>query len=313
MNFAKIKKAQEEAAQGATLIGHLAWWHLNGASISHDDLVAKAKVAGLDGKYLPKPLTNLAAFRRAWRRAARRCPTGLLLREVGETPERVVVGLVREDADVENASLAYDLVGTVSFDKATEVLVIHTQNDVTKEIERLYAVHHEHCSDDIRTMLCGLMRHAAVSLRDQGAVYFLPPTFDGVLKAMAEVVEGIGKNRVYTLPVADAGDAMATLADVARKTLDDEIRAVEAELDAFAANGTETRDGTLARRLTKFDELRARVALFSSCLAFKADALHGRIGCLQEDLRDRLSGRVLEKAVAAAPKHAVAVDDVVGF
>src|SRR5262245_9110780 len=114
MNYAKIKKAQEDAARGGALLGQLTWWHLNGATVSHHDLAAAAKAAGLDNRYLPKEITHIAAFRRAWRRAARRCPAGTLLREVGETAERLVIGIVREDADVESARLDYDLLGTVT-------------------------------------------------------------------------------------------------------------------------------------------------------------------------------------------------------
>ena len=313
MNYAKIKQVQERAVAQGEHLGTLCWWALNGATISHDALIAKANAAGLDERYLPKVIKPVAAFRRAWRRAARRCPAGLMLREIGETADRIEVGLVKEDADVERAQLDYGVVGHIAFDKRLEVLIVDQANDITAEVQRLYEVHHDHGSEDIRSMLTGLMGEAAVSLRDQGAVYFVPPGFNDVLRSMAAVVEGIGHNRVFTLPVADVGDAKATLADVARATLDDEIRALEAELDAFAAGGAETRDGTLARRLTKFDELRSRVALFSGCLSFKADGLVGKIGAMQEDLRDKLNGRVLEKAVAAAPKGAVALDDVVGF
>ena len=313
MNYAKLKKVQESAVAKGEHLGTLCWWALNGATIPHDDLVAKAKVVGLDERHLPKAIKPVAAFRRAWRHAARGCPSGMMLREIGETPERIVVGLVREHADVDLAQLDYDVVGRITFEKGTEVLAIQAQHDVGGEVQRLYAHHHEHGSEDIRGMLTGLMREAGVSIRDAGGVYFVPPSFASTLSAMVQVVEGIGHNRVFTLPIADVADAKVTLADVARQTLDDEIRTLEAELEAFAESGADTRDSTLARRLAKFDELRGRVALFSGCLSFKADALVEKIGGLQDDLRDRLNGRALEKAVAVAAPDAVAVDDVIGF
>ncbi len=313
MNFTKIKSIAEKALAQGDHLGTLAWWSLNGATIETAALAAKAKSAGLDDRYLPKAIKPVAAFRRAWRHAARKCPAGLMLREIGETPDRIEVGLVKEEADVEHARLDYDVVGHITFEKASETMVVRQPSEITAEVQRLYGVHHDHGSEDIRGMLTGLMREAGVSIRDAGGVYFVPPTFAGTLAAMCTVVEGIGHNHVFTLPVADVGDAKATLAEVARATLDDEIRALEAELDAFAAGGAETREGTLARRLTKFDELRSRVALFSSCLSFKADGLVEKIGGLQGDLRDRLNGRALEKTTVTAPKGAVAVDDILGF
>ncbi|MDP2342272.1 MAG: hypothetical protein Q8O67_15050 [Deltaproteobacteria bacterium] len=313
MNFKKIKSIAEKALAQGEHLGTLAWWSLNGSTIETAALAAKAKAAGLDERYLPKAIKPVAAFRRAWRHAARKCPAGLMLREIGETRERIEVGLVKEDADVEHASLDYGVVGRITFEKAAETMVVHQASDITAEVERLYGIHHDHGSEDIRAMLTGLMREAGVSIRDAGGVYFVPPSFAGALAAMCAVVEGIGHNHVFTLPVADVGSAKATLAEVARATLDDEIRALEGELDAFASSGADTRDGTLARRLTKFDELRSRVTLFSGCLSFKADGLVAKIGGLQEELRDKLNGRVLEKAVAALPKGAVAIDDPIGF
>ena len=314
MNYAKLKNVQDNAvAQGGELLGHFCWWSLNGAMIDHAALIAKAKAAGLDERFLPKPIKEVAAFRRAWRHAARKCPAGLMLREIGETSDRIEVALVKEQADVNQVRLDYDVVSHITFDKGNETIAVRNANDVTDEILRLDQMHHSHGSDDLRAMLTMLMREAGVSIRDGGGVYFLPPSFSSTLAAMSAVIDGVGHNKVFSLTIADVSGARQTLTDLAKETLDDEIRALEAELDAFAESTVETRDGTLARRLQRFDELRSRVALFSGCLSFKADALVEKIGSMQEDLRDKLNGRVLDKAMATAPKGAAALDDVVGF
>jgi hypothetical protein len=314
MNYAKLKKVQDNAvAQAGEVLGHFCWWSLNGAMIDHAALVAKARAAGLDEKYLPKPIKAVAAFRRGWRHAARRCPSGLLLREIGETPDRIEVALVKEQADVTQVRLDYDIVSHITFDKGNETITVRNANDVTDEILRLDQQHHAHGSDDLRAMLVSLMKEAGVSIRDGGGVYFVGPSYASTLSAMSAVIDGIGHNKIFSLPIADVGDAKNTLTAVAKETLDDEIRALEAELDAFAESTAETRADTLARRLERFDQLRSRVALFSGCLSFKADALVEKIGSMQEDLRGKLNGRVLENAVTAAPKGEVALRDVVGF
>lgn len=312
MNYTKIKSVAEKALSRGEHLGTLAWWSLNGATITTEDLAAKAKAAGLDEQFLPKAVKSVAAFRRAWRHAARKIPSGTMLREIGETTERIIVGLVREEALVDEERLEYEGIGHVSFDKATEV-ISGNPIELVQEVRRLAVAHLDHGSDDIRSMLTGFMREAGVSIRDAGGVYFVPPAYTTTLQALSRVVEGIGHNRVFALPIADVGDAKVTLADVARETLDDEIRALQAEIEAFADSGTGTRESTLARRLGKFDELRARVSLFASTLEFKAEELTSRIGGLRDDLRDRLNGAALDTAVATAPKGAVALDDVVGF
>src|SRR5690606_26295887 len=131
------------------------------------------------------------------------------------------------------------------------------------------------------------------------------------LQAMASVVGDIGTNRVFSLPLIDHDGAKDTLAEMARVTLDEEIRAVEQELEAFAASDNETRESTLARRIERFDGLRARVGLFATTLSFKADALNERIAHLQGGLRHRLGMPTPEPtAVPDAPK---AFDEAVGF
>ncbi len=55
-----------------------------------------------------------------------------MLREIGETPERIEVGLVKEDADVEHASLDDGLVGRITFEKAQETMVVHQASDMVR-------------------------------------------------------------------------------------------------------------------------------------------------------------------------------------
>lgn len=95
----------------------------------------------------------------------------------------------------------------------------------------------------------------------------------------------IGSNTTWTLPIANLGDAAATLGSLARDTLDAEIAAVETELATFDASDVETRDSTLQRRLKKFDELRGRTNLMAGALSFRADALLEKLIALESDVK----------------------------
>lgn len=128
----------------------------------------------------------------------------------------------------------------------------------------------------------------------------------------------IGSNTTWALPVANLGDAAATLGSLARDTLDSEIGAVEAELAAFDASDVETRDSTLQRRLKKFDELRGRTNLMAGALSFRADALLEKLVSLESDVKRRLLGEPSQQRLAATspatePPAAEPFDADVGF
>lgn len=313
MNLHKIAKAQERALDaGGELLGHLTWWALNGATVTHPELVALADRHGLDHRYLPKEVKPSTAFRRAWRSASRRLPAGLMLREIAETPDEIAVGLVEERPDPTRLDLDYQVLVRVTYDKRNQSMYADRSHEIVDSIRELYRRHLDHGSEDVRAMLVAFVREAGLSIRESGGVYLVPPPRASTLKALAGVVGDIGKNQVFVLPLVDHEGAKETLAEMARSTLDEEIRTVEAELEAFTQSEHETRDSTLARRIERFDELRGRVSLFASTLAFKADALHERIARLQSGLRQQL-GLPEVPAAGNVKKGAAAFDEAVGF
>lgn len=311
MNLNAIITAQERAVDaGGERLGDLCWWALNGATITHVDLVTLADKHGLDHRYLPGEVKPSTAFRRAWRSAARRLPAGHMLREIADTPDELVVGLVEERPDADALDLDYRVIVRLTWSKTHESISADRGHDVVDQVRALYRAHLDHGADDVRAMLTGFVREAGLSIRESGGVYVVPPARSATLRALAGVVGDIGANRVFTLPIVDHEGARDTLAEMARATLDDEIRAVEEELEAFAASDAETRESTLARRVEKFDALRARVGLFAATLSFKADALSERIARLQGGLRQQLGMPTPEPA--SADERPV-FDEAVGF
>jgi hypothetical protein len=133
-------------------------------------------------------------------------------------------------------------------------------------------------------------------------------------------VSKVGHNTVYQLPIYDAPLVRNTLSDVARASLDDEIRALQEELDGF---DDKTRQSTMERRLNRFDELRSRVALFAGVLSFKADDLQKKLEQANRDLRVMLGleappaleemDEELPVAVAAKEAGAWTPEEAIGF
>lgn len=314
MNFSKVQTSFAAVAEKSGLLGTLFWWDLGHNRVEHERLVEHADDAGLDRSLLPPAVKASTAFKRAWRAAARRIDGDLLLREIADTPDQVVVAVVREHADVLNLDLRYEVLARATFAKKTESIAVLEQHPILDGLATIFDHYSAVTTDDVRAMVLSFVRKSGLSIRHAGGVYFIPPAFSGTLHALGEVLRVIGQNTVWSLPIADLADASVTLGALARDTLDAEIEAVEKELTAFDARDLETRDSTLQRRLKRFDELRARTNLMAGALSFRADALHEKLLVLESDVRRRLVGDPPALPAAVEPGTAApAFDSDAGF
>ncbi len=296
MNFAKVHDAQSKLAKaGGNQLGSLLWWSLNGNRIEHDKLADLAGRHGLDAKYLPSEIKPTQAFRRAWRHASTKLPKGLMLRPIAESSDLVTVGLVRERANEAARDLEYDLLTRVTFDKVANRISYEAENQVTADIQRLYLHHMAHTTEDIRSILTAFLSEAGVSLRDSGGVNFIPASHQATLDALCSVVEAAGRNTTFLLPIVDTPEGKKTLRSVAKRTLDDEIQQLQQELGKF--NPEKVRQSTLERKLEGFEDLRARVSLFSRVLSFKADSLTKKISGIQATLRQQLDAEPVSPGI----------------
>ncbi len=292
MSYAKLHEVQTQLAQaGGTQLGTLLWWQLNGNRIEHDAFVDLAAKQGLDAKYVPSEVKPTAAFRRACRHIATKLPKGLMLRPIDETSDEIIVGLVNEQPDAARRDLDYNVASRIVFNKGTSQITADVEHPAVWQLHELYRHHQALTTEDIRNMLSTFLHEAGVNLRDAGGVYFVPVAFQRTLDGLCKVVEAVGKgNRCFTLPIVDAPQAKATLREVAKRSLDDEIRQLEDELGRFELD--KVRQSTLVRKLDGFEELRSRVGLFSRVLSFKADSLTTKIDSVQALLRRQLAGAV---------------------
>jgi len=290
MNFSQLQSSYRAAADQSGLLGTLFWWDLGANRVTYPALVQSAKAFSLDEEFLPAAVKPASAFRRAWRALSRRADSDLLLRQIAETPEQIVVAVVRERADVTNLDLRYEVVARVSYSKLHQVVTILERTPLTEEIQQLFEHFSAITTEDVRAMVIGFVRKSGLSIRHAGGVYFIPPALTPTLDALSAVLKATGKNTVWTIPVANLGDAGATLAQLAKDTLDAEVAAVEAELAGFDARDIEVRSSTLERRLVRFDELRARASLMASALSFRADSLLEKLTDLELGVRRKLTG-----------------------
>jgi hypothetical protein len=211
-----------------------------------------------------------------------------------------------------NLDLRYEVLARATFAKEPERIAVLEKHPILDGLPALFEHFSAVTTEDVRAMVLAFVRKSGLSIRHSGGVYFIPPALSTTLDALSEVLRAIGQNTVWSLPIADLGDASATLGAIARDTLDAEIASVESELAAFDASDVETRDSTLERRLKKFDELRGRTSLMAGALSFRSDALLEKLVALEHEVKRRLLGESPPCAAQQVPV-ADAFDSDVGF
>lgn len=287
MTFQRLRSAQDRLADaGGRPLGSLLWWSLNGNRIGHDKLEHLAAQHQLPARHLPNPIKPTQAFRRAWRHTASKLANGQMLRPIADTADEVVIGLVQEVPDEITRDLDYDVLARITFDKHAAAITSDRETIVAESLKQMYRHHLAHTTADVRSILTSFLGESGVSLREHGGVYFVPADRQRTLDALCAVVEAAGNNRTFQLPIVDTPEGKATLRSVAERTLDDEVRQLQEQLDRF--DDDKVRDSTLERKLEAFEDLRRRTVMFGRVLSFKADDLNKRISVVQASLRQRL-------------------------
>lgn len=287
MTLSVLNNVQEKSeAAGAAHLGTLFWWDLANNNISHGDLELAADHQGFPREYLPAQVKPHQAFKRAVSHAETMVPKGILIRKIKDDKKECVIGIVSEIQDIAMKDLKYKTLSVIEFDKVTSHITNGASHDVVKTIHDLYIRHLNHDTDDIRKIMANFLNRSGVALRQSGGVYFIPAQFQPVLDSMCRLIEAVGSNATYQLKQFDTVATRMTLTTVATKSLDDEIRQMQEELDKFAFE--KARKETLEGKLDGFEELRARVNLFSGVLNFKADVLNSKINKIKKIVQGHL-------------------------
>jgi hypothetical protein len=283
-------------AGGGEHLGDMLWWALVDTRIARTQLESIWQGAGLPMRFLPEP----ASPEKALKMAARECATGQadrLIRLGVENDESIVFAIVREERD-EAGNVTYQQEAKVVLDR---VLKTVKADDPSHELAMamhasyLRLVNTHTCDDLRRAMLRTLDYCAAVTLRDHGGVYWVPSPYADVVRRLQLAIEQVGLSRLYVLPIHRSDDASRTLGEVAKVELEDELAALQAEMDRFAQEPP-ARASTLEHRLEAFDDLRAKAQMYRTILQVQVSDLEGRL-----DSMTRTVNRMLGVGSSAAP------------
>lgn len=278
------------------ILGYFCFWNIRNIDITKDELVAKLKEAGIDEKY-----ARDHNYRSAFLRALKNLEEQRIIRLVEENRDILSYQFTAESKNEVQKSLEYDRETIVVIDKNKyrktekfEDALVEGRDDIKKRITELFYIEKvRYRSADITRYLQKIFTEKAdiISLRENGALYFVPAGFKDVVDAVAKLMELLGGMcRFEFVPLPDTGQGRKMV----KNAVVDEIRALftslENEIKEAAAEGKADSDKWSQGRLAKIENIRKRISIYEPVLADQAQKLDDDFA----KLTDSLGARALE-------------------
>jgi hypothetical protein len=273
-------------------VGDIVWWTLTDARITRLALTSLWATAGLSPSFLPEPPTPEKALKTAVRESQVGQHDHLLRLGKEDDNEIVFAVLLESRDDAGNVQTHQEARVRLDRNAPSRLDSDHPGHDLVSAISAGYdRLLTTHTSDDIRrAMVKTLASCAAVTLRDNGGVYWVPAPYAATLRRLQTAVAAIGASRLDIVPVHATPEARAALGDAARASIQDDIAALKIEIQGFLAEPPE-RASTLTRRLQAFEELRNKARLYHSVLAVQVQDLEASLAELTLNVEGLLLSR----------------------
>lgn len=270
-------------------LGDMLWWSLADARTDRLTLESLWARANLPMELLPEsPMAE-----KAIKTAVREAQVGhhdRLVRLGKEDNSEILYAVVREDRQ-NDGSLNYYTEARMTLHRRREVFSSDwPSHDIVSAVESRFRLYRTtHTADDVRrTVVRTLHSFAAVTLRDVGGVYWVPAPYADHVRRLQAAIEQIGTSRVYLLPINRSPEAERTLGEVAWGSLEEELAALQAEIEAFLAAPPE-RASTLTRRLDAYQALQAKARLYSTLLKTEVHDLDAKLNKLSGSVEHLLN------------------------
>lgn len=274
--------------------GAIVWWRLSG-HVSYEALKTAWDAAGLEEKDLLSPCSNTVALRRA---AISIREKRMLVRPLGR---REGFAIVREKLVAEAKELDHDVLCKVTLDQVgrPKIETVGDPNDQTRKIEAEVkaafdrSLNELDCEDFSSWLVRMMPKMDAVSLRDTGGVYFVPPATQDRLGKVAGVLREVTGHIINRVPAMRGDDAVSAILDAVEQEATQESERMEKDIEAatLGERGFENRIG-------QCDEVESKVTRYEELLGRKLDSIRERL----ETLRANLTVAML-KAQSNEGKH----------
>lgn len=298
-------------SDSASHIGDAVYWGLSEMRITPADLTAlfiKHNLNLVD--IIPPDPKPEAVFRRAIHQAKVeakrrgengiliRGENGILIREIENTDDALVFGIVDEERVQSNGpattglfskTLEHETVDRVCFYKNSEAVAYDNGHELSEWIvDRFNEEVGTISTSGILSMLRSAMdRFKAFPIRDRGGIYFVAADFSYKLEALRNIVSDLGGGcHLDVLNLYSTQASTKSLARSAKSALEDDLNSLKEELDKFSSGGA--RERTIEKRFETLSDLRERVGMYSAMLGFAKDEIEGGLKKAEEQIRKLL-------------------------
>jgi hypothetical protein len=286
-NIDKLVAIEEQHGVSLDFLGHLIWFTITDCRITRDDLENIFGVTGLDKKFLPKPINQRDAFRRATSSGeVKRTPYGddmflnIMVRDVRQDSKTIERQLLREIVDSKNTKLEHRPVCRMMFNETDFHVIpmedmIREERDACDRIEMAYEMRKENydgrtCRDIINDVL---RECRPVAMRSSGGVYFVPKEFEETIEALQAFCERVSaysitryKSKLYRVPVVNADEQLEMLEESVEEQVKKSSESMIAEMTKILLEGKKVTQNLAGQYVDKAKSLRKMVESYREML-----------------------------------------------
>jgi hypothetical protein len=303
--------------QGATqfeILGYLVWWNIREVKLTRDQFIAALKAAGLPEKYAREH-----NYRATLLRAIKDMEETGLVRPVKEDPINMIFQFTAElpSEDPTNPHLTYKPMVVVNIDKEAYVMFAgdaggedsalaksicgitnpqtgepHEKAEEIKQqiINAFNANKATYKSSDLTRYIQRILEDNAdiISLRPQGAIYFVPATYQSVVHSVNTLVNTLGYGCTFEYaPIPNVDSAQKMVGDSFEAEVLDLFKNMDEEVKDMKESKKPISEKWVDTRLDRIKKIQKRIDMYAEVLGVKAQQLAGNFDALSLILRPR--------------------------
>lgn len=275
----------------ANFLGRILWFTITETRVSFEQLKEAFGNAGIDEKYLPKPISIRDAFRRATKVAeAKRIQLdnerylNLLVREVKNGDDEMIRQLVREVVDSKNVRLEYTPVANMVLknDKDFDAYRLPDVPGLLQEEKTALlnvGAEFDNCKDSyngraVRELVQKILNDMdPVPVRPSGGVYFAPERFADNVEALSAFVSEINqysvsgdKSSMWHVPVINAEEHRAMVTESLEEQVKRDSQSLITETAKILKEGKTITQKAAEKYIQQVKDLKTKVEKYEEML-----------------------------------------------
>lgn len=298
------------------LLGHIAWYTITQPNITHDQLEEIVSDLPLNKSIIPSKPRMRDAFKRACRYSERKGlelpgvndqTVNFMIRKVTQNSKEVVRHLVLEIVDAEGETLEYHDVAHLNFNAEKETLNIRkikindTLDAMTQETLSMFTDNFDYATTHLDAQVIRLMIRqqldlmAAISVRKQGSVYFIPMKAKDRTEALETLCSRLGGGSMFhALPLVDTSKQREMVTGAFEDEVHDEAAQLISELANKKQEGKQITVGAWEKYRDRFNKLKSNAKDYATLVDDELSKAKTEIEALDRHLTEFLTNDLVK-------------------